>query len=101
MNLYNCYGDNFIMNLGLSISLRTDFYYALALLCEALKEHGFGILAVYDVQANFKQKLDADYRPYKILGACNPQLASRAMKANTKQGFVLPCNITLSQEENG
>ena len=88
-------------NLGMSVILKTDFENAEAQITEALKAEGFGILTEIDVKATLKKKIDVDFRPYKILGACNPKLAHRALSANSEVGLLLPCNVTVSQlEEN-
>lgn len=84
-------------NLGMSIVLNTDMANAEAKLTEALKAEGFGILTEIDVKATFKKKLDIDFQPYKILGACNPKLAHRALTASSEAGLLLPCNVTVSQ----
>ncbi len=83
--------------LGLTVRLNTDFETAQARVAEALKAEGFGILTEIDVQATFKKRLDVEFRPYKILGACNPVLAHRALTAAPEAGLLLPCNVTLSQ----
>lgn len=68
---------------------------------EALKEQGFGVLTEIDVKATLKKKIDVDFRPYKILGACNPKLAHQALSADGEIGLLLPCNVTVQQVEGG
>lgn len=67
----------------------------------ALKEEGFGILTEIDVSQTLKNKLDVDFRPYRILGACNPPFAHKALLAEDKIGTMLPCNVIVQQLEDG
>jgi uncharacterized protein (DUF302 family) len=66
----------------------------------ALKEHGYGVLTEIDVQATLREKLGAEMAPYRILGVCNPALALQALTASAHSGLMLPCTVTL-REENG
>ena len=87
--------------IGITIRLNMDFESALARVTEALKAEGFGVLTEIDVKETLKKKLGVDFRPYKILGACNPSLAYRALTAASQVGLLLPCNVTVSQVDEG
>ncbi len=68
---------------------------------EALRKNGFGVLTEIDVAATLKKKIDVDFRPYVILGACNPHFAHQALLAESKIGTMLPCNVILQDAGNG
>ena len=74
---------------------------AAAATIEALKKYGFGVLTEIDVQKTFKAKLDVDFRPYRILGACQPKFAYQALQAEDKIGTMLPCNVVLQEQQPG
>ncbi|WP_234573522.1 DUF302 domain-containing protein [Rhodohalobacter sp. 614A] len=66
-----------------------------------LKEEGFGVLTEIDVKNTLKEKLDVDFKKYKILGACNPNFAHKALQAEDKIGVMLPCNVIVEEHEDG
>ena len=79
----------------------TGFDEAVKRATEALKKEGFGILTEIDVQETLKKKIDVDFRRYRILGACNPQLAHKALLAEPQIGLLLPCNVVVQEAEGG
>ena len=89
------------MSYYFSKTLDTSFDDAIDKVTKELKKEGFGILTEIDVKETFKKKLDIDFRKYRILGACNPQMAHKAISAESKIGTMLPCNVIVQEVENG
>lgn len=85
----------------LEITLPLDLPTARARVTAALATQGFGILTEIDVTATLKKKIDVDFRPYTILGACNPHLAHQALVMDARVGLLLPCNVVLEQVGEG
>jgi uncharacterized protein (DUF302 family) len=99
-------GDDRTMNqptvkYGYVKRVNSDFAAAVEQTTAALKAEGFGVLTTIDVRDVLKKKLDAEFRPYKILGACNPHLAQQALSEEPEIGLLLPCNIVVQDSENG
>ena len=86
---------------GLQVNLNIPYEAAIEQATAALKEEGFGVLTEIDVKATLKQKLDADFRRYVILGACNPNLAYQALQNELEIGLLLPCNVIVYEIEEG
>jgi len=79
----------------------TSYDEAISRVESALKDQGFGILTRIDVRQTLKEKIDVDFRPYVILGACNPGLAHRALSADDNVGLLLPCNVVVAETDDG
>ncbi|MCP4442528.1 MAG: DUF302 domain-containing protein [Aureispira sp.] len=89
------------MSYHISKTLDLGFEKAKQAVTEALKTEGFGILTEIDLKATLKKKLDVDFQPYTILGACNPPYAYKALQAENKIGTMLPCNVIVQGLEGG
>ena len=87
--------------IGFEVHLDLPYEAALEKVIAALKMEGFGVLTRIDVQATLKEKLGEDFRPYSILGACNPALAHRALQTDPVVGLMLPCNVTVEADPLG
>ena len=89
------------MGYYIATTINGDFDAALARTEEALKAEGFGVLTRIDVQQTLKDKIGADFRPYTILGACNPSLAHEALQVEGHVGTMLPCNVVVQDAGDG
>jgi len=87
--------------LGFSKTITLDYEQAIAKVTDELKKEGFGVLTEIDVKETLKKKLNADFRPYKILGACNPTLAHQALQKEVELGMFLPCNVIVYRADDG
>jgi len=92
---------DFSRDYALTKQIPQTFGDAVAKVRDALAVEGFGVLTEIDVQATMKKKLDIDRRPYVILGACNPALAHQALTAEMPVGVLLPCNVTVFEDDEG
>lgn len=84
-----------------TILSETNFDEAIEQVTSALKEKGFGVLTEIDMQTTLKKKINVDFKKYKILGACNPQFAYKALSEEDKIGLMLPCNVIVQEHRNG
>jgi uncharacterized protein (DUF302 family) len=89
------------MSYHFSKTISLPFDEAIETVTAALKERGFGVLSTIDVKATLKSKIDVDFRPYTILGACNPNFAYQALQSEDKIGVMLPCNVIVQQTDDG
>jgi len=87
--------------LGFNVELPLSFEAAIPRVRDALRREGFGVLTEIDLQAAFREKLGREFRPYMILGACNPSLAFNAISTDPSIGLLLPCNVTVEWLANG
>ncbi len=89
------------MSYYFSKTLNISFDEAISRVTEGLKKEGFGIMTEIDVKEALKKKLDVDFRKYRILGACNPSFAYKALQAEDKIGTMLPCNVIVQESSEG
>jgi len=90
-----------MMSYYYSKTIRAEFDDAVSGIKQALKDEGFGILTEIDVRETLKKKLDVEFRNYRILGACNPPFAYKALQAEDKIGTMLPCNVVVQETADG
>src|SRR5665647_3700700 len=88
------------MKYYISKKISTDFDQAVQLITESLKKEGFGVLTEIDIQEKLKEKLNVDFRKYKILGACNPAYAYKSLQLEDKIGTMLPCSVIVQELGN-
>ncbi|MEW6654777.1 MAG: DUF302 domain-containing protein [Bacteroidota bacterium] len=88
-------------NYGFSKVVNLGYDKAIEKVTEELKKEGFGVLTEIDVKETLKKKLDVDFKPYKILGACNPPFAYKALQSEEQIGLMLPCNVIVYVNEEG
>ena len=88
------------MNYGFSKTVDLSYEEAVEKVIAELKKEGFGVLTSIDVKETFKKKINADFKKYTILGACNPPLAYKALQMEEELGLILPCNVIVYEKEN-
>ncbi|MCB1139412.1 MAG: DUF302 domain-containing protein [Leptospiraceae bacterium] len=89
------------MSYYFTTKIKEEFDEAIPVVTQALKEEGFGIISEIDIQEKLKEKLGVDFRKYRILGACNPPYAHKALSLEDKIGTMLPCNVIVQEAEGG
>ena len=89
------------MQYGFSKKVNLPYEKAIERITEELKKEGFGVLTEIDVKETLKKKLNVDFKKYKILGACNPPIAHKALLAEEELGLLLPCNVIVYEKEGG
>src|SRR5690606_12295964 len=89
------------MSYYFNTTIEIDFEQAIDKVKDELKKEGFGVLTEIDVKDTFRKKLNIDFRNYRILGACNPSFAHRALQTEEKVGVMLPCNVVVEEREQG
>lgn len=89
------------MSYYISTTFKGSFEDAIQKVTDELKEEGFGVLTEIDVKETLKKKLDVDFKKYRILGACNPNFAHKALSVEDKIGAMLPCNVIVEEHEDG
>lgn len=89
------------MDYAITRTVKTNFQDTIDRLTSVLKDEGFGIITEIDLKSKFKEKLDKDFRNYKILGACNPKIAYEAIQKESRIGVMLPCNVLVQEHDDG
>jgi len=89
-----------MMNYGFSKTVNLPYDEAVEKVTAELKKEGFGVLTSIDVKDTLKKKIDVDFKKYIILGACNPQIAHKALQKEEQLGLLLPCNVVVYEKEN-
>ena len=94
-------GKILMSEMAFQVEMSVPYEQAIDRVTDALKAEGFGVLTRIDVHDTLKAKINVDFRPYSILGACNPGLAHKALSARPDVGLMLPCNVVVEQSEQG